>query len=158
MCLITEHARLKQRLAELETMGVYPPLPKPTSQREVDATTIQQIFRKKFPDGELYLSDNKNYVLCNLEDIEAFLEADQTDKIKYVENRMDCDNITNRLFGQFNVPGWSDRTIGKMWTDLHACLIVIDQNEELWVLEPQTDDLKPKLEAWQGTKNRWTEI
>ena len=129
-----------------------------TSTGEISKERIREIFRAKFPDGELYISDSTGYRACNLDDINTFLEADQTDKIKYVSQKFDCDNFANRLFGQFSVPGWSDLTIGKMWTDLHACLIVIDQNEELWILEPQSDSLQPDLEAWQGSVNRWCEI
>ena len=130
----------------------------PTSTREITPAKIRAIFRAEFPEGELYLSDSKDYYLCNLDDINTFLEADQTDKIKFQENRMDCDNFANRLFGQFSIPLWSCLTIGKMWTDKHACLILIDQNEGLWILEPQTDDLTTELAPWQGSINRWTEI
>ena len=133
-------------------------LPLPTSTREVTANKLASIFRKRFPEGALYLSDYAGYKLCNLEDINIFLEADQTDKIKYQAETFDCDNFARRLFGQFSVPGWSDLAIGKMWTDKHACLIVIDENEDLWILEPQTDALNSKLEFWQGSVNRWTEI
>jgi len=130
----------------------------PTSTREITPDRIRHIFRRKFPEGELYLSDNKDYKLCNLDDINTFLEADKTDKMKYIEDEFDCDDFANRLFGQFSIPSWSSLTIGKMWTNLHACLLLIDQNEELWILEPQTDELQTDLEPWQGSANRWMEV
>jgi len=148
---------LRKLFCKAETKEVTP-LPKPTSTREISQVEIVNIFRARFPKGELYLSDSKGYKLCNLDDINIFLEADQTDKLIYKAQAFDCDDFANRLFGQFSIPDWSDLTIGKMWTDKHACLMLIDQNEDLWILEPQNDDLKPNLAAWQGSRNRWTEI
>lgn len=155
-----ELVRARRRIMELEAKiaELERPLPLPSSTKEVSLSTILQIFRAKFTTGALYLSDSKSYKLCNLNDINIFLKADQTDKLIYKEETFDCDDFANRLFGQFSVPEWADLTIGKMWTDKHACLILIDEGEVLWILEPQTDKLQNNLELWQGVYNRWTEI
>ena len=127
---------------------------KPSSTREVTYGELWAILARKFPNDIFHLSDNKNYKLCNLKDINRFLEADKTDSIKYVEDRYDCDDYAFRLMGQFSVPDWSDLCIGLMWTDLHALLCLVDQNEDFWFLEPQNDNLLPDLEGWMGSSLR----
>ena len=133
------------------------PLPeklKPKSTREISIGDISTLLYHKFPGVPVYLSDSV-YKLCGLDDINAFLAQDQTNKMGYMAEEFDCDNFSYRLMGQFSVPDWSGLAFGLVWTDLHALNCVIDQNEDFWFVEPQSDALKPALEPWQGTTIRF---
>lgn len=127
---------------------------KPSSTREIDMGELQALLTERFPGvstENFYLSDARNYKLCNLKDINRFLKADATDRAKYTAERLDCDDFAFRLMGQFSVPDWSDLCIGLVWTSAHALNCLIDQNEDFWFVEPQTDELLPKLKQWMGT-------
>ena len=91
-------------------------------------------------------------------DIEAVLDIDETNHLKYVKHGFDCENFAALLWGQFNTPAWAKFAIGLMWTDAHGMVNCIDANGDLWLIEPQSDERRSDLLAWQGYKMRFTII
>ena len=72
------------------------PLPAPVERRKVTGLELYQIVRAKFPEGDINMSDpltEAHYSLCDIEDIEAFLDVDETNHYKYVLHKFDCDNF-----------------------------------------------------------------
>ena len=137
------------------------PLPKPVERRIVTGEQVYNIIRDKFPTGDIHLSDpwaEAVYSLCDIEDIEAFLDVDETNHIKYVKNKWDCDNFAQLLWGNFGTPDWGHFAIGLFWSDVHAMVMCIDANEDLWLVEPQTDERRSDLLSWQGQQMRFTII
>ncbi len=133
------------------------PLPKPIERRTLTGQQVFQIIRDKFPDGDIHLGDSRYesvYSLCDIEDIEALLDVDETNHLKYVKSKFDCENFAAMLWGQFNTPEWAPFAIGYIWTDKHAMIMCIDTNEDLWLIEPQTDKRRSDLLWSQGTKLR----
>ena len=126
----------------------------PIIRREIDFWELLKLLKEKFPDAEIYISDSVES-LCDIEDIETFLERDETNRQKYLAEKFDCDDFAYRLMGQFSVPGWSELAFGIVWTDVHAMNIVVDANLDLWFIEPQNDTVQSSLEAWQGQKIRF---
>ncbi|KKL86224.1 hypothetical protein LCGC14_1946820, partial [marine sediment metagenome] len=88
-------------------------------------------------------TDNKVY---NKEEVKKYLGLDETDKITYVSQEMDCDDFAAILFGKF---------AGLVWTKKHALNWFIDETETLWFIEPQTDKMSKNLEGWQGWNVRF---
>lgn len=127
--------------------------PKPTPRAELSIGEAYSLLRFHFPVAAIYLSDTV-YYLSNLEDINEFLRIDQTNKIGFVPEERDCDDFSFRLMGQFSVPEWSGIALGIVWTDIHALNFFIDQNQEVWFIEPQTDDIQQRLVSWQGSMVR----
>ena len=137
------------------------PLPKPIERKVITGEEIFRIIRDKFPDGDIYLGDSWHegvYSLCDIEDVEALLDVDETNHLKYVESKFDCENFAALLWGQFNTPDWAPFAIGYMWTDKHGMIMCIDANEDLWLIEPQTDARRSDLDSWQGAKLRFVII
>ena len=130
------------------------PLPKPTLRGAITGRELEAVIRVKFPTGWIYLSDAK-FDLCDIEDIELFLDIDETNHIKYQKRAFDCENYSRLLWGNLGVPGWSSLAIGLMWTDKHALIMCVDANRDLWLLEPQTDARRSDLMDWQGTAMRF---
>ena len=140
---------------------VKPPLPKPLARKTVTGKQLFEIIRDKFPEGDIELSDAWSeavYSLCDIEDIEAFLDVDETNHYQYVSQLFDCDNFARLLWGQFGIPEWAHFAIGLFWSDKHAMVICVDANEDIWLIEPQTDERRSDLLTWQGTKMRFTII
>ena len=138
---------------------VKPDLPKPIERRKITGAELYQIIRNKFPEGDIHLSDPWSeavYSLCDIEDIEDFLDVDETNHYRYVQHKFDCDNFARLLWGQFGIPEWAHFAIGLFWSDLHAMVICVDANEDVWLIEPQTDERRSNLLDWQGTKMRFT--
>jgi len=163
MGIIVELARARQRITELEReiKRLNAPLPKPVERRVITGEEVYGIIRGKFPEGEIYLGDPWHedvYSLCDIEDIEALLDVDETNHLQYVKNGFDCENFAALLWGQFNTPDWAKFVIGYMWTNLHGMIICVDANEDVWLIEPQTDERRSDLLSWQGTKMRFTII
>ena len=141
-----------------ELKPVKPPLPKPIERKKATGSELYQIIRDKFPEGDIQLSDPWSeavYSLCDIEDIEAFLDVDETNHYQYVQHKFDCDNFARLLWGQFGIPEWAHFAVGLFWSDVHAMVICVDANEDFWLIEPQTDEKRSDLLAWQGTKMRF---
>ncbi|KKK84876.1 hypothetical protein LCGC14_2778940 [marine sediment metagenome] len=123
--------------------------PKPIIRREINNAQLYNLLIAKFPNARIRLSDNTTK-LCDISDVQAFLEADETNRYKYIFEDMDCDDYTFTLLGQFSAPPWSAVAVGFVWTDTHAMNICVDANLDIWLIEPQTDSVQSKLESWQG--------
>lgn len=90
--------------------------------------------------AELYMADNVCRVY-NKDDVVKLLALDETDKITFVAETMDCDDIAAVLYGM---------GLGLVWTTKHALNFFISDDNTLYFVEPQTDKISPVLEGWQG--------
>lgn len=147
--ILEEHANA----LEVELMGLKPPELSDSPRAEIDGTSLYALLRAAAPNAEIHISDNKKY-LCDIDDINAFLTHDLTNRIQYEVERFDCDDFAFRLLGQFKVPGWATLAIGLVWTDVHALNCTIDNNGDLWLIEPQSDSVESNLIPWQGNEIR----
>jgi hypothetical protein len=108
---------------------------------------------KKLLDQEIgkcpMLITDESYTLKSKEDIELFLEKDDTDKMDYVSILFDCDDFAIRLLGSFKVPGWSNTCLGILIIgyeneeDYHALNVFVDLKKDVYIIEPQTDVIYP---------------
>jgi hypothetical protein len=130
-------------------------LPPPVSTQSITASDLRGLLNFLNPTDGLFLSDAKDYFLCNQKDVDRFVAADKTDAIKYVQERMDCDDFAYRLMGQFSAPPWSALAMGIMWTDVHALNCFVAEDRKLYYLEPQSDAVKGQLDSWQGSSIRF---
>jgi len=129
------------------------PKPAPILRREVSGQEIFNALAAKFPEAQIFLSDNRKWA-CDIQDIEDFLTLDNTNHEKWREDRFDCDDFAFRLMGQLSVPGYAELTKALVWTDVHALNGFLDTNLDFWFIEPQGDTISDKLEKWQGSKVR----
>ncbi len=116
----------------------------------IDIHTASSILLDKmeemgYEDAEIYLPD-ANFKIYNKADVKSFLCLDETDKIPYVTETQDCDDFAAEVFGMF---------AGLVWTNVHGLNWFIDENKTMWFIEPQTDDIAPDLEDWQGCRIRF---
>jgi len=136
MCNVAELKKAKQRIAELEQeIVVSPP---PIERGKISYKDLYQLLSEKFEHASVYLSDSDRS-LCDIEDIDIFLDQDKTNHEIYVSQEYDCDDFTYRLMGQFSIPGWAKFSKGILWTSTHAQMCFVDANLDIWIIEPQTD-------------------
>ena len=87
----------------------------------------------------IYLSDTY-FSLMSKEEIAKFLDIDRTNFKKWENETCDCDNFSYQLMGYFSKWNYSF-CFGIAWSDLHAFNIFIDDKKEIYVVEPQSDQI-----------------
>lgn len=129
------------------------PIPEPVLRRMITYGELYAELRKRFPEANIFLSDRQKW-LCDISDIETFLELDQTNRQQYKSEGYDCDDFAYRLMGQLSVPKWASLAKAIVWTDVHALNGCFDTNMDWWFIEPQNNDIKDHLAKWQGKEVR----
>lgn len=137
-----------------------PPPPVPTIRRSITGVELLELLQKELPPTTRFVSAGKflsdiAFDLCDLEDIQEFLQQDNTNHYTFKDEKFDCDNFTYRLMGQFNTPAWASIAKGIVWTDKHALMFCIDANLDFWWIEPQNDNAQSELKPWQGSTIRF---
>lgn len=126
----------------------------PVSNKTTDWAHLMGVLTLAAGGGQVFLSDY-TMTLASWDDIAWFLANDETNKATYVTEEYDCDNFSYRLMGQFSVPEWAKLAFGIVWTDVHAINCFIDEDENFWFVEPQTDEVCKELTPYMGTKIRF---
>lgn len=151
MCNVKEMLWLKRRIIELEDE-----LAEVQSIGTIDIHLMSSILLDKLEEmgddkAELYLAD----VDCKVfkkDDVLAFLDLNEIDKIEFIPEEQDCDDFAAALYS---------RGIGIVWTEKHAlnwAVLVensMDDEKTLYFIEPQTDLISKELENWQGWDARF---
>ena len=125
----------------------------PIGAKRIKYASLMGLLKERCPNAQIFLSD-KDYLLCNKEDIVSFLIRDKTNKTEFVPNEYDCDDFSYRLMGQMSIPKWSDLAFGIVWTDKHALNCYIGEDKVFKFIEPQTDTIQSGLQEWQGSEIR----
>jgi len=88
--------------------------------------------------GVIYLSDNQ-YDLTSISEASKFTESTKVANGKWTTDAHDCDNFSFASMGY-----WSDGlysfAYGIAWSQGHAFNIMIDDQKQVWIVEPQTND------------------
>ena len=101
---------------------------------------IDRAIRLVFPDCMNLLPDYK-YWTANVQDYNAFLELDDTDKFEYTPEFYDCDDFAWRLMGKLHHPLYGAFAHGVAWSDVHAFNCFVDWKQEFYIIEPQNDQI-----------------
>ena len=156
VALKTELDITKEELAQKEK-DITPPTPTFEPAGVIDIYELSSLLMDLFPDAPIYLSD-ETYNLCTLEDVKRFLAWENTDSFVYESKTFDCDNFSRRLGGGIEIYPWATIPFGIVWTNLHALNCFVDSNKTFYFVEPQSDNVRTSLEAWQGNEIRFIVI
>jgi hypothetical protein len=105
-----------------------------------NADQIEMAIKRLLPEAAVLLPDWE-YWTTNVQDYMNFLELDDTDKAEYVDDFYDCDDFAYRLMGQLHHPLYGAFAHGISWSSVHAFNCFIDWNLDLYLVEPQTDEI-----------------
>jgi hypothetical protein len=87
--------------------------------------------------NNIFLSDNE-YSTTSMTNAKAFTKKSMIETDKWIAEKHDCDNFSYALNGY-----WADSLysfcFGIAWSKSHAFNIMIDNNEVIWICEPQTN-------------------
>jgi len=125
----------------------------PNFLEDISGSEVFSIIEAEFPNGTKFISD-VDYKTTTVEEIERFLKEDITDKDKYVSEMYDCEDFSFRLMGQISNPSWGCLPFGVIYVkqsknNYHAVNCFIDSKREVWLIEPQNDDIFKCPERWE---------
>ena len=116
-----------------------------------DINEVLTLLKSEFPNASILLSDLE-YEKISKEDLIKFLRSDDTDLYQYKPEIFDCDDFSYRLMGQLSIPGYSGIPFGIVWTKTprggHALNCFIDENCNVWLVEPQSDKVFKLPKDW----------
>ena len=52
-----------------------------------------------------------------------------------------CGEFAFRLMGNFSNKTWGGKAVGIIWSTTHGFNVVIDEDKQVWAVEPQEDKL-----------------
>lgn len=114
----------------------------PNYLEDMDYTEVMTLLQSEFSNATILLADN-DYKTTTKSELERFLAHDITDQWQYVSEFYDCDDFSFSVMGQLSNPDWGALTFGILWTNVpggaHAVNCFIDNNREVWIIEPQND-------------------
>lgn len=112
---------------------------KPKEKVPIGWEKLESILKRDLPEAVIWCLDEK-YRLEWMQKIKQFLREDETDKMKYEADYLDCDNFARRLWGAFSVPGWSDIPFCWANSEVHAYnAVVTADDKKTYLVEPQSD-------------------
>jgi hypothetical protein len=130
--------------------------PPPNDITEFEGNEIRQIIKDTLQPKQINIADSM-YGCYPKSEVERFLSSDTVDKLKYHKERFDCDNFALALAGreaEWYAAGAyaSGSSFGIVHGDIrkkesdttprpHAINFFIDNEGELWLIEPQTDEI-----------------
>ena len=85
----------------------------------------------------LYISD-RIYSLTSVEKAEIFNEETKVAYNKWLSEEFDCDEFAAALYGFWNLDN-NQFAFGIAWSNTHAFNIMIDEDLQVWIIEPQNN-------------------
>jgi hypothetical protein len=122
-------------LADNERLRVRKKIEEPTSLGTIQLKDIYPILLNICPN--VYISD-EYFNLASQEEASKFSEETHVRYMEYITSGRDCENFSWALLGYWS-QGLQSFAFGFCWTAKHAFNIMLDNNRELWVCEPQTN-------------------
>lgn len=125
---------------------------RPQYLEDIGFTEIYTILKAAYPECPIYIGD-REYKTTSVIELKRFLRDDLTDIEKYVDEYFDCEDFSFRLMGNLSNPAWGSLPFGIMWTQrendgAHAVNLFIDNNREVWIVEPQNDNMFKMPNTW----------
>jgi len=87
--------------------------------------------------NDIYLSD-RMYGLTSVAQAKKFSEETKVFVRQWVREQHDCDEFSFALMGYWN-DGLKQFAFGIAWSSPHAFNIFVDNNKQVWIVEPQSN-------------------
>jgi len=135
----------------LNCYGLETNISPPNYLEEIEYAEVFSVLSAEFPNCSILLGDNK-YKTTTKEELMRFLKEDNTDKYPYITEWYDCENFSDTLMGRLSNPDWGCLPFGTLWTSMpngaHAVNVFVDNNREVWIVEPQNDGIFSLPNDW----------
>lgn len=138
-------------LDKLKAIYDYIKVPEPPAIKgSISGDMVLQIYSDIFPNArdKIFISDSV-YEITAISEIRRFVDWDKTDIGIYVPDKVDCDDFSLTLAGDFaRYPGWAGFPVSFIWGTLyggHAFVTALawpsfeDRTPRAYFIEPQND-------------------
>lgn len=120
---------------------------------KVTAAKLKTIIIEEFgPRCKIFLSD-EYYLKDSKQALIEFLSDDDTDKFMYKSVITDCDDFSFRLMGNASFGDLEGTAFGILWSKVpngvHAVNFYVDDEFNVWVIEPQNDIIFKLPKDWE---------
>ena len=127
--------------------------PKPQVLFNIGYTEIYTILQSEFPDCYIAMMD-RQYKTTTRQELMRYVKNDITDSRVYQPEYYDCEDFSFALMGALSNPDWGALPFGMLFVQTetgsaHAVNIFIDNNREVWMIEPQDDSIKVIPDGWK---------
>jgi len=127
-------------------------IPPPKHLEDIGYSEILGILKAEFPKAKIHLAD-RDYKTTTKAELMRFLKYDLTDLRKYLSEYYDCDDFSYALMGAISNPDWGALPFAILWTTTpkggHAINCFIDNDREVWIIEPQNDRVFECPNGWE---------
>ena len=124
----------------------------PVDTNDLDLVELYSILNSEFNNANINVTDRK-YKTAPFSEYARLISWSKVDKRDYVTEYYDCDNFSLALMGEFNIPEWSALAFGILFAETpegaHAINFFIDNNNDVWIVEPQNDSIFPMPITWK---------
>jgi hypothetical protein len=114
----------------------------PANTQDVTWSELYTVLRAEFPQAQIVQTD-RHYKTTTFDEYDRFIQWNMVDKRQYISDYYDCDDFSLSLMGEITIPEWSALAFGILFTKTpdaaHAVNVFIDNDREVWIVEPQTD-------------------
>lgn len=104
----------------------------------IEYSDLHKIIDDVFPKIKNFRRMDKQYQTINAKEVLRLLVNTNLLRDKYVADSHDCDDYAFAMKGFFSQKGLSNSTFGIMISKTHAYNFFIDDDKQLWIIEPQT--------------------
>lgn len=112
----------------------------------VPGSHVRSMLRAAFPEAHIRIAD-ADYSTVSLDEFNAWLKNDDVSEMRYYAQHFDCDDSARAIRCRIFAIGQAYKTTiavayceGYTSTgEYHAFNIFLDSDDDLWILEPQTD-------------------
>lgn len=143
--LLNENAELKLKMSDMQTIIDKTNVNEPSPKGTIGYSETMNLLKTKLGNIDINLSDN----YFNLIDKDTAKEYSSEAKVaykKWIAEGHDCDNFSFAAMGYWS-QGLISFAYGICWNNKHAFNIMIDNNKEIWIVEPQINKYMTLEEA-----------
>ena len=115
----------------------------PTKLGEIKYNEVIQVLNQLTPTN--YVSDNK-FSTTSKDEAYVYVKQSEVDTRKWIEENHDCDNFSFALQGYWS-KGLYSFPFGIAWSSNHAFNVFIDNDKNIWIVEPQNSNFYTIEEA-----------
>jgi hypothetical protein len=138
-------AQINQLTLTIEQLKSSLPIKEPEAKGFISLSDAYALLKQQTGSNDIYLSDSQ----LNLANIDAAKKFTNDTKVwadNWVKDDHDCDNFSFALMGYWS-EGLKSFAFGIAWSNNHAFNVFVDENKQLWIVEPQTNQYMSVQEA-----------
>ena len=129
----------KQQVKELKLLiDTNPPIKEPKRLATLTSLEVYTALQPHVSSLSIVHCTDKTYGATSVTEAKKFSNETKIQAREWIEEKYDCDEFSFALMGYWN-DGLEQFAFGIAWSATHAFNIMVDNNKQVWVVEPQSN-------------------